>query len=216
MQAPGKKEGQVIMVNMGSTVEAHQWSAASQSWQKIGEVVGSGKSKQTYEGKEYDYVFDIDIGGGPHGMLKLPYNCTREYLFDWLSFDSYFFMLENPYDAAEKFLLKHDLPQSFRDQVADFIIKNADNVNMGTGYQDPFTGGNRYTPQSSNQPTIGFTYMDPFTGAGSYRPGASNNTSNTGTYTDPFTGGGSYKPAGSAYTPPSAQQQSKVLPVVRK
>ena len=78
LQSAGKKEGQVIMVNMGATVEAHQWSAQSQSWQKIGEVVGSNKSKATFEGKEYDYVFDIDVGAGPNGNLKLPYNISRK------------------------------------------------------------------------------------------------------------------------------------------
>ena len=66
------------MVNMGATVEAHQWSAQSQSWQKIGEVVGSNKTKATFEGKEYDYVFDIDVGAGPNGNLKLPYNVSRK------------------------------------------------------------------------------------------------------------------------------------------
>lgn len=79
LQTPGKKEGEVIMVNMGATVEAHQWSTQSQSWEKIGEVVGGTKSsKQMYEGKEYDYVFDIDVGAGPGGNLKLPYNVTRK------------------------------------------------------------------------------------------------------------------------------------------
>lgn len=78
---PGTKEGQVIMVNVGANVEAHQWSSQTQSWQKIGEVVGgvgSGSNKQLYEGKEYDYVFDIDVGAGPGGNLKLPYNVTRK------------------------------------------------------------------------------------------------------------------------------------------
>lgn len=66
------------MINAGNTVEAHQWSAASQSWQKIGDVVGGvgSGSKTLFEGKEYDYVFDIDIGNGPGGMLKLPFNVT--------------------------------------------------------------------------------------------------------------------------------------------
>ncbi|KAL9558810.1 hypothetical protein MBANPS3_000710 [Mucor bainieri] len=204
LQSAGKKEGQVIMVNMGATVEAHQWSAQSQSWQKIGEVVGSNKSKATFEGKEYDYVFDIDVGAGPNGNLKLPYNVSQ-----------------NPYDAAQKFLLKYELDQSFLDQVADFIIKNAEGVNLGGGYQDPFTGGNRYTPQSS-QPTIGQAYMDPFTGGGSYRPGATSAASGPGAaaYADPFTGGGSYRPGGNApAAPPSAPaaaptpQQAKVLPI---
>lgn len=77
LASPGQKEGQVIMVNMGSSVDAHQWDAQSQSWQKIGQVVGGkDRSKQTFEGKEYDYVFDIDIGAGPGGNLKLPYNVT--------------------------------------------------------------------------------------------------------------------------------------------
>lgn len=125
--------------------------------------------------------------------------------------------LENPYDAAQKFLLKYQLDQSFLDQVADFIIKNAEGVNLGGGYQDPFTGGNRYTPQSS-QPTIGQAYMDPFTGGGSYRPGAASAASGPATYSDPFTGSGSYRPAGSAPVAPTAAaaspQQAKVLPIV--
>lgn len=182
------------MVNMGATIEAHQWSAQSQSWQKIGEVVGSSKSKQTYEGKEYDYVFDIDVGAGPNGNLKLPYNVT-----------------ENPYDAAQRFLLEHELPQSFMDQVADFIIKNAEGVNLGSGYQDPFTGGSRYTPASNTSAASGgHTYMDPFTGSGSYRPdSAAPATTTNATYSDPFTGSGSYRPGGAAASP----QQNKVLPI---
>ena len=47
----------------GGSVEAHQWSAASSSWQKIGEVVdavGSSR-KQLYMGEEYDFVFDVDF-----------------------------------------------------------------------------------------------------------------------------------------------------------
>lgn len=47
------------------------------SWQKVGEVVdavGPGR-KQLFEGKEYDYVFDVDITDGAP-PLKLPYNVT--------------------------------------------------------------------------------------------------------------------------------------------
>ena len=54
-----------------------QWDSASMSWQKIGEVVdavGSGR-KQLLDGKEYDYVFDVDIQDGVP-PLKLPYNAT--------------------------------------------------------------------------------------------------------------------------------------------
>lgn len=196
LQQPGKKEGQVVMINTGATVEAHQWSG--EGWQKIGEVVGSNNSKQTFEGKEYDYVFDIDVGAGPNGNLKLPYNVTQ-----------------NPYDAAQEFLVKNELPQSFQDQVSDFIIKNAEGVNLGGTYQDPYTGGNRYTPGLNTGATLGAsTYSDPFTGSGSYRPGSATPTAPS-TYSDPFTGGGSYRP-GNAAAPsitPASPQQSKVLPI---
>jgi phospholipase A-2-activating protein len=38
------------------------------------DAVGSGR-KQLYEGKEYDYVFDVDIKDGAPA-LKLPYNAN--------------------------------------------------------------------------------------------------------------------------------------------
>ena len=47
------------------------------TWQKIGDVVdavGSGR-KQLYKGKEYDYVFDVDVEEGKP-PLKLPFNAT--------------------------------------------------------------------------------------------------------------------------------------------
>lgn len=54
-----------------------QWSSASSSWQKIGEVVdavGSNR-RQLYNGVEYDHVFDVDIQEGAP-PLKLPYNTS--------------------------------------------------------------------------------------------------------------------------------------------
>ncbi|RUO95508.1 PLAA family ubiquitin binding protein [Jimgerdemannia flammicorona] len=65
------------MVRVGTIVEAHQWSNATRSWQKVGEVVDAvgANRKQTYQGQEYDHVFDIDIGEGR--VLKLPFNVTR-------------------------------------------------------------------------------------------------------------------------------------------
>ncbi len=49
----------------------------TRKWQKVGEVVdavGSNR-KQLYQGKEYDYVFDVDIQDGVP-PLKLPYNAS--------------------------------------------------------------------------------------------------------------------------------------------
>jgi len=58
---------------------AVQWDSQNHKWQKIGEVVdavGSSR-KQLYQGKEYDYVFDVDIQDNAPA-LKLPYNASGE------------------------------------------------------------------------------------------------------------------------------------------
>lgn len=92
----GKKPGQTVMVkNSSGAIEVHQvqilslppcpeqarsphdhqWDAGAHQWQKVGDVVdavGPGR-RQLYEGKEYDYVFDIDVQEGAPA-LKLPYN----------------------------------------------------------------------------------------------------------------------------------------------
>ncbi|RKO92460.1 WD40-repeat-containing domain protein [Blyttiomyces helicus] len=134
LERPGKKDQDIIMVRIGNSVEAYQWSQANGSWTKIGEVVDAvgGGRRQLYDGKEYDYVFDIDIGEGVP-PLKLPFNAT-----------------ENPYAAAQDFINKHELPQGYLDQIANFIISNAKGVTLGAtsgaGFADPFTGGSRYIP----------------------------------------------------------------------
>ena len=56
----------------------------ARNWQKVGEVVdavGSNR-KQLYQGKEYDYVFDVDIQDGVL-PLKLPYNASGMFIFIW-------------------------------------------------------------------------------------------------------------------------------------
>ncbi|KAH7047719.1 phospholipase A-2-activating protein [Linnemannia elongata] len=138
---PGKKDQEVKMVRVGNTVEAHMWSNAEQEWSKIGEVVDAvGQNrKQLYGGIEYDHVFDIDVGEGVPA-LKLPFNVT-----------------ENPYTAAQEFLTRHDLPQVYLDQVADFITKNARAVSQGAAAAtgDPLTGGSRYTPSQNTSSGLG-------------------------------------------------------------
>lgn len=139
------------------SVEAHQWSAASQSWAKIGEVVdavGSNR-KQLYNGKEYDHVFDVDFKDGAPA-LKLPYNTS-----------------ENPYEAAQKFLYANELPQEYIDEVVKFIEKSTGGATLGTGsseFVDPYTGASRYTGGGSGSTpalaaSTGFS-GDPYTGGG--------------------------------------------------
>lgn len=164
---PGSKEGQTKMVKNGDVVEAHQWSAASQQWVKIGEVVGGVGSgqKKLHEGKEYDYVFDVDIADGVP-PLKLPFNLS-----------------ENPYAAAQRFLEKNDLPQQYIDQVVKFIETNTQGVSLGgPQYVDPYTGASRYQPGGGASGTASTAAAPPSTTSGS----------TAGTYTgarnvDPYT-----------------------------
>ncbi|KDR73567.1 hypothetical protein GALMADRAFT_72349 [Galerina marginata CBS 339.88] len=202
LNTPGKKSGEVKMVKNGELIEAHQWDSANFTWQKIGDVVdavGSSR-KQLYQGKEYDYVFDVDIQDGVP-PLKLPYNVS-----------------ENPYNAAQKFLQSNDLPLTYIDEVVKFIEKNTAGVNIGTGgeeYVDPFTGASRYRAQPQAAPTAQSQYVDPFTGASRYvaSPPASTPSAPSASYGDPFTGASRY--SGAAPTPPPAVSAAKILPVLK-
>ncbi|KAF9014025.1 phospholipase A-2-activating protein [Cyathus striatus] len=202
LSLPGKKSGEVKMVKNGEIVEAHQWDSAAGIWKKIGDVVdavGQGR-KQLYEGKEYDYVFDVDIQDGVP-PLKLPYNVT-----------------ENSFSAAQRFLQRNDLPLSYIDEVVKFIEKNTSGVNLGTAeeYMDPFTGASRYRSSAASVPTsTPVEYADPFTGASRYRSSATPSTPSevqASQYSDPFTGASRY-----TATPqvPLAQNVAKILPVTK-
>ncbi|OBZ65658.1 Phospholipase A-2-activating protein [Grifola frondosa] len=205
---PGTKPGEVKMVKNGENVEAHQWDSATASWQKIGDVVdavGSGR-KQLYQGREYDYVFDVDVQEGVP-PLKLPYNAS-----------------ENPYGAAQRFLEANELPLSYLDEVVKFIEKNTAGVNIGSGntqFVDPYTGASRYQAQPTSSAVRGTEYMDPFTGASRYRAPSSVPTAPpppvTTTAADPWTGASRYSGAGLAPGPPqpvgTPGSIKKVIPV---
>lgn len=151
---------------------------ASGEWLCLGDVTGAAggsqqqSGKKLHEGKEYDYVFSVDISdtGLP---LKLPYNCS-----------------DDPWIVAQKFIHAHELPQAYLEQVANFIIKNSEQKNPSTqtaqttasAFADPFTGAGRYIPGSGSnggggggggmQHSGANDYVDPFTGASSYRTAA--------------------------------------------
>jgi len=134
---PGKKDGQTKMVRTdGDKVSVHSWSMADQKWTKIGDVVGaaggseSTSGKKLYQGKEYDYVFDIEIDE-PKATLKLPYNTS-----------------DDAYMAAQQFIHKHDLSQYYLEEIANHIMKNSGgqqgaSSSVGT-VADPFTGAGAY------------------------------------------------------------------------
>ena len=113
----GVKEGQVQMIREANgSISAHQWSHLAQQWVSVGTVVdaaGSSGRKQEYLGHDYDYVFDVDIEEGKP-PLKLPYNLSQ-----------------NPYEVARKFIEDNELPLSYLDQVADFIVRNTKGASIG-------------------------------------------------------------------------------------
>ena len=118
-------------------VTAHQWSVGAGQWMNVGTVVdavGSSGRKRDYLGKDYDYVFDVDIEDGKP-PLKLPYNLS-----------------ENPYEAATKFIQKNELPMTYLDQVANFITSNTQGATIGQSQPaqppgaDPWGTEARYRP----------------------------------------------------------------------
>lgn len=148
----GTKEGQVQMIreNNGS-ISAYQWSVPAQQWINVGTVVdsvGSSGRKVNFEGQDYDYVFDVDIEDGKP-PLKLAYNLSQ-----------------NPYEVAQKFIERNELPTSYVDQVTNFIVTNTQGSTLGqtTGSStgglgaDPWGTESRYRPgdvdiTSSQRPT---------------------------------------------------------------
>lgn len=146
-QKSGTKEGQVVMIQEpNGAVTAHQWSMSAGRWMNVGTVVdaaGSSGKKTHHQGKDYDYVFDVDIEDGKP-PLKLPYNLSQ-----------------NPYEAATKFIQDNELPITYLDQVANFITTNTQGATLGQQAPpepvgaDPW-GSGRYVPgqaASSQAPT---------------------------------------------------------------
>lgn len=49
---------------------------------------------------------------------------------------------DNPYDTADKWLLKENLPLSYRQQIVEFILANSGqrDFNLDSSFRDPYTG----------------------------------------------------------------------------
>ena len=142
-QRSGKHDGQIVMAREDDgSVTAHSWSVSGQGWVEVGTVVDattSGK-KVGYNGREYDYVFDVDIEDGKP-PLKLPYNVTQ-----------------NPYDAATRFINDNELPIGYLDQVVNFINTNTRGASIGEtnttpSGADPWGQESRYRPGNVEQAT---------------------------------------------------------------
>ncbi|KAI9929936.1 hypothetical protein ASPWEDRAFT_101851 [Aspergillus wentii DTO 134E9] len=143
-QRSGTKEGQVQMIReTDGSVTAHTWSGATREWIAVGTVVDAASSsgkKTEYLGQDYDYVFDVDVEDGKP-PLKLPFNVSQ-----------------NPYDAATKFIQDNELPISYLDQVANFIVQNTQGTTLGQSQEpvpagaDPWGTERRYRPGDGASP----------------------------------------------------------------
>ncbi len=165
--APGGKNGQIVVVKEGDAGVAYSWDAVKGEWDRIGEVVsgaeGAGPAKKWHEGKEWDYVIDVEFREGSP-PLKLAGNND-----------------ENPYIVADRFLEANELPNQFKDQIVAFIEANTGATTAAPAaapgaYVDPFTGASAYVP-----PPAAAAAAPAPVGA----PAAV-----TGGGVDPFTGGG--------------------------
>lgn len=183
---PGKKDGENKMVRRpGGGAEVHVWSAADSRWTKIGDVVdnpggGASMGGGIVNGKQYDFVFEVELGEGG-SKEKLGYNRG-----------------ENPYLAAQRFIDEQELNQNFLDQVAQFIEQQvpADALVAAAPLaSDPLTGGSRYVP--SGGIGGGGSGGDPLTGGSGYVPRGVAGSSDASSGGDPLTGGSRYVPSGS-------------------
>lgn len=191
----GKEDQTKMIRHPDGKIICYQWLDGK--WNSLGDVVGAAggtnesSGKTLYEGKEYDFVFSVDISD-TEPAIKLPYNRG-----------------EDPWMAAQKFIHKNQLPQAYLEQVANFIIKNSNSAPVietasSSGYQDPFTGAGRYIPGSGNDFNSSGGNVDPFTGGSSYSTNPAPNqvqvnfTPRSGQNLDPFTGASSHTSAASS------------------
>ncbi|KAL3312264.1 hypothetical protein Ciccas_009142 [Cichlidogyrus casuarinus] len=124
--------GQLLVIKEEGKAFCYQWSMSENNWAKVGEVVGSqGSKKKMYQGKEYDFVFDVDFDPN-RPAVKLPFNRNQD-----------------PWVVAQDFILKYDLPQDYLETIFQYIQKNAglektSHSFRSAGPSDPYTGDSRY------------------------------------------------------------------------
>ncbi|MFH4981306.1 hypothetical protein AB6A40_008015 [Gnathostoma spinigerum] len=153
-----------------------------------------------FEGKEWDYVFDVTTDDGR--VLKLTYNVGEDTMW-----------------AAQRFVEKHNLPIKFLEKVSTLLRTQVPSGQIGSStstapFTDPFTGGGRYVPSSFLNQNGGGN-IDPLTGSDRYVPGAEladPKSSNLGP-TDPLTGSGAYVSGQAGFMPNSSRIIDKKRPI---
>ena len=122
----GKSEGQVQLFQKDGIAIAAQWSAASQTWIEVGQVMGSAGDQQQIDGVSYDHVLpiEVDTTGGGVAKLQIGYNNG-----------------ENPFVAAQRFMDAHMLPQHHLQEIANYIQQRTGGNNTPTIGMDTGGGG---------------------------------------------------------------------------
>jgi len=122
----GTSEGQVQLFNKNNTAIAAQWSASSQTWIEVGQVMGSADGG-AIDGVQYDHALPIEVDqtGGGVAELQIGYNNG-----------------ENQFVAAQRFIDAHVLPQHHLSDIANYIQQRV-------GSQGQTLGGETTSAQSS-------------------------------------------------------------------
>jgi phospholipase A-2-activating protein len=108
----GTSEGQVHLFNKNGVAIAAQWSMDSLTWIEVGEVTGrpssDGSADGQLDGVRYDHVLPIEIEQTNGQVSTLQIGCNTG---------------ENPFTAAQRFIDKHMLPQSYLQEIANYITQ---------------------------------------------------------------------------------------------
>jgi phospholipase A-2-activating protein len=157
-------------MGQGDKAFAYSWSVTSNKWEPVGEVVDSAAStdtslsggKQKLNGKEYDFVFEIEIEEGKKARLGMN-------------------KASNPYIVASEFIDEHDLNGDYLETIVAWLDEQMDKVcpkevraEKDLLDSDPFNEGKVYRAGSAakklNKQGQGQggdapkTYYDPLTG----------------------------------------------------
>lgn len=123
----GKEEGQVQLaknVDDETEILVFKWSMNTNSWNKVGKIPASGLNEKSggtigekrYKGQNYDYLFDVELDD--KSRLKLPYNNGQ-----------------NPYEAAHAFIDDNELPETYLEEIVDFIVANSNYKKIAKQYK---------------------------------------------------------------------------------
>ncbi|GBG29098.1 Guanine nucleotide-binding protein subunit beta-2-like 1 [Hondaea fermentalgiana] len=104
---PGGSDGEVKMFNKEGQAWVYSWSASSQTWIEVGEVMGDAGGKEMIDGVEYDKVVPVEIEDpSSGGVRKLQLGFNNE---------------DSPYVVAQQFVAKHELSEHHTQQIAEFV-----------------------------------------------------------------------------------------------